>query len=497
MRAVGTASVGMVSIPSKEGWANGPETTMQQRLTWKLAVFVTVGIALVHAAFGYARIEREVALFEGDMRRDHDTMAHALGVAVLSTQERSGRAQALELVADADLATDRAEIRWEDGETGLALPTAQSGLRPHSVITEQGEERVLVSRLPLLLGAEPGALVIQESLTAEEAYVTETVAQSVLMLGVLIACCFVILSVAGWLLIQRPMGVLLAKLQRIGDGHLDQRTELVRRDELGALDSAVVAMCGDLRAVIDAHDQQLDAKLSALQQLRHAERLATVGKLASGVAHELGTPLNVISARAKMIVNGRSEGLEIQSDAAIIVHQTDRITAIIRQLLDFARQRPPRRRPEDLESVCAQAVRMLEPIARKRAVELRVEVMGEGSTAVVDSGQIQQVLTNLVVNGIHAQPEGGVVRVRIGATPPAALEGHARIEVEDEGEGMAPEIEERVFEPFFTTKDVGQGTGLGLSVAYGIVREHGGQITVASEPGRGTRFTIDLPVGDS
>jgi signal transduction histidine kinase len=255
------------------------------------------------------------------------------------------------------------------------------------------------------------------------------------------------------------------------------------------------------------------ARIAAIEQLRHADRLSTVGKLASGIAHELGTPLNVVSGRAQLIAEsvqagasdriGEAAVLDVTDNVRIIVEQTRRMSAIIRQLLDFARRRGVQKASYDLRQLVAQTVSMLQPLAEKRGVALAIEPTATPASAQVDASQIQQVLTNIVVNAIQSMPKGGTVTISLrpsSAQPPGTeiTEGtRFEIAVRDQGDGIAPEVLLHVFEPFFTTKAVGEATGLGLSVAYGIVQEHGGFITVESEPGRGSRFAIHLPRGES
>jgi two-component system, NtrC family, sensor kinase len=177
------------------------------------------------------------------------------------------------------------------------------------------------------------------------------------------------------------------------------------------------------------------------------------------------------------------------------------MTLIIRQLLDFARRRDPERSPADVEACAAQTLSLLSPLAVKRGITLELAAAEPPLTAYLDVGQIQQALTNLVVNGMQAMPKGGKLTVgvrRERAVPPADHGGPAGeylcLWVEDQGVGMSDDVRAHVFEPFYTTKDVGEGTGLGLSVAYGIVREHGGWIAVESYPERGSRFSIYLPL---
>jgi signal transduction histidine kinase len=259
------------------------------------------------------------------------------------------------------------------------------------------------------------------------------------------------------------------------------------------------AMCDRLVEANERAASEVRARMDMLEQLRHADRLMTVGKLASGVAHEIGTPLNVVEARAAMIAEGVGSLDEAAEYAKVIGRATERIARIIRQLLAFARRGTAQKAECDLAVLAKHTVELLEPLASKRRVTLRVSG-GEGSCYVdADAAQVEQVLTNLVMNAIQATERGSVEvelsRERV--APPADVGGpegdYARVVVRDEGRGIEPEHLPHVFEPFFTTKDVGQGTGLGLSISYGIVREHGGWITAASEPGKGATLTFHLP----
>ena len=241
------------------------------------------------------------------------------------------------------------------------------------------------------------------------------------------------------------------------------------------------------------------------------------------MAHELGTPLNVVSGRAELISSGKLSDTEIADSAKAIKTETEKMTTTICQLLDFARRSTPHRVSVDLQQVVRQTLQLLCSIAEKQKVTLssaedsrsspedcRSSAEGGGSsteddgrlTAMVDVGQIQQVLTNLILNAIQAMPEGGPVLVEVSrqrTQPPEGREGkpgqYYCISVRDEGVGISAEDIEHLFEPFFTTKDLGEGTGLGLSISYGIVREHGGWIEAASEPGKGSCFSVYLPQG--
>ncbi len=242
-----------------------------------------------------------------------------------------------------------------------------------------------------------------------------------------------------------------------------------------------------------------EARIAALEQLRHEDRLKTVGRLASGIAHELGTPLNVISGYAGMIAGGGLAPQDVVESAQTIKAQSERIANIVRQILNFARRRPGQRAAVDLQQLARQTLELMAPLAQKQKVKL---VLPEGADPAVvhaDVEQVRQVLLNLVTNAVQAMERGGNVEVTVGPArgplPPDRADAgqYVCVSVRDEGEGIREENLTRIFEPFFTTKGPGKGTGLGLAIAEGIVREHGGWITVESTPGRGSRFCVYLP----
>jgi len=301
--------------------------------------------------------------------------------------------------------------------------------------------------------------------------------------------------VLGMVFIGRPISRLAAKARRIGTGDLSGPLHLAQRDELGELATEINLMCDRLATEKDAREQ-------ATEQLRHADRLTTVGKLASGLAHELGTPLNVVSGRARLIADKEVEGEDAIKSARIVLEQSERMTSLIRQLLDFARPRAPQKAPVNLASLAIRVTELVGTIARKAKVTLVPPPPDDTLSVDADDGQLHQVLTNLVVNAIQASPEGGTVELAcksVELAPPPYIGGAVRrwtaLEVRDTGVGMTEDTRERIFEPFFTTKPIGEGTGLGLSVTWGIVREHGGWIDVASTVGKGSTFTVFLPSG--
>jgi len=242
----------------------------------------------------------------------------------------------------------------------------------------------------------------------------------------------------------------------------------------------------DVAAMVLVEDRS--ALRSLEKQLVRAEKLATVGVLTAGIAHEVGTPLGIIRGRAEILLERAGAGPE-SADLGMIVSQIDRITGIIRQLLDFASAQPVERRPVAL----AEAVRVVEDFVghrfRARRVELRCAVTDGLPPVAANPHQLQQVLLNLLLNACDACAHGGCVRLVVERSAAGAV-----IEISDDGCGIAQEHLNAVFDPFFTTKKRGEGTGLGLPVAASIVQNHGGQISLASDAGQGTRVRVVWPL---
>ena len=343
-----------------------------------------------------------------------------------------------------------------------------------------------------LAGERPGALEITESLAPAHAYRKLILRRSLVLAGAMA----VLGLLMSWLIlvpfVAKPLRSLLEKTERIGAGDFTCDLDLPGRCELSDLAAAMNRMCAQLDTARTSLATESEAKVAALEQLRHSERLAMLGRISSGLAHELGTPLNVVSGRAKMISSGDLKPEEVVDSARIVREQAERMTGIIRQLLDFARRPGGKRQPQHLAPLVGAVVRMLEPTARGARVELVFTAQDDLPQVEVDRNQLEQVLLNLTMNAIQAQPDGGQVRIHVGRR-----DGDLAITVADDGDGIEPDNLAKIFEPFFTTKSAGKGTGLGLSIVQGIVEEHGGTIDAASEPGRGTEFTVVLPAGDT
>lgn len=471
--------------------------------------FLVCGIlsALVYSGVAASREASEVEVAVGE---DLTALGQTLRVAILAVWERDGEARAKDLV----LYTDRdehVEARWtwlDDEVDPAAMPHAdqavitkvRKGETQSWVGKRKGGERVVSVYLPLLReGQRPAALELSRPLVQRSrVFWTEVREQLVASTVVAAFVTFLAVVLTSWI-VSRPLAEVAEQARRIGGGDLSHRLSVQGNDEVSSLVQDLNAMCDQLRDARTRVDDEAKKRIAALEQLRHADRLRTVGTLASGIAHELGTPLAVIAMRAKMVASGEVPKEDAQASCSIIAAQAARVTLIVRHLLDFARRRAPKRARADLGELTERTATLLASLAKKSNVKVLVERQESEVHANVDANQIEQAITNLVINAVHAMPKGGTVTVatRNGraakVSAPADEHDCAIVEIRDEGEGITAEHLDRIFEPFFTTKGVGEGTGLGLSVTHGIIEDHEGWMTATSEVGKGSVFTLFLP----
>jgi two-component system NtrC family sensor kinase len=273
--------------------------------------------------------------------------------------------------------------------------------------------------------------------------------------------------------------------------------EVIYREERPELDEG--AFLTEERSLIDAvarevaliieRKQAEEERIQLHNQLMHADRLATIGQLAAGVAHELNEPLGSILGFAQLV--NKCPGLppEAVPDIEKIVNASLHAREVVKKLLIFARQMPTKKTSVKLNQIVEEGLYFFESRCNKEGIELVRHLSPNLPYTFADSAQLHQVLVNLVVNAIQAMPEGGKLTIQT-----LAGDGFVSLVVEDTGIGMDDEIKKHLFVPFFTTKGVGEGTGLGLSVVHGIISSHGGTIKVESQKGVGSRFEIQLPI---
>jgi signal transduction histidine kinase len=364
-----------------------------------------------------------------------------------------------------------------------------------------GEEPAIVFFIPVAGdGGQPvGAvqLLMLGSFLREEARASRRSIAG--LLAIMIAAITWIILLAAWFGVTRPSRALVRSFRDVGSGDLLSRVPERGRDEFGLLAREFNQMCDRLQEARASLLAEQEERRRIETDLRKAEHMAGLGRLAAGLAHQIGTPLNVIGGRAEALRRSLRGDEEAERKIRIIVEQIARISRTVRGMLDFASRGEPCFAVENPLEVLRAIVEFMEPTLEERKVRLETSLPERAVPVRIDTDQISDVFLNLVKNAAEAMPEGGRLRIAARAAergvPDAEDPARACLEIvfEDTGVGIKPEHMPHVFDPFFTTKDVGEGTGLGLSVCYGIVREHGGRIDLESAEGSGTRVTILLP----
>ena len=301
-------------------------------------------------------------------------------------------------------------------------------------------------------------------------------------------------------LVYVPLGDLASGARRLESGNLDEPIPVRSRDELGHLAEAFNAMMSALRKSREeltewgrTLEQKVAERTRALRlaeaEAVRGEKLASVGLLAAGIAHELNNPLTGVLTFSTLLRKEAAEGSREAEDLDVVIRETRRCATIIRRLLDFAREKAPEKKFASLNTVIEETVRIVERPSHVRDIAIRLDLDPALPDVWIDADLIKQVVMNMLVNAQHAIEGRGHVSVG------TRREGErVEISIVDDGWGIAPADLPRIFDPFFTTKGVGKGTGLGLSVSHGIVQAHGGTIEVESEPGRGSTFRVYLPI---
>ena len=284
-------------------------------------------------------------------------------------------------------------------------------------------------------------------------------------------------------LVLRPIRRVVAMAQKVIGGDLSARVGIRPPGEMGLLCRAVDSMAH----AVEEREELL--KQATRQQVGRSEQLASVGRLAAGVAHEINNPLTGVLAFADLLREKENMDDQDREDLELIIRETKRAREIVKGLLDFARETPQVKTQVNINDLVRQTILLLGKRDALQDIQL-VEALTEPLPQVLgDKNQLQQVLINLSLNACEAMPNGGTLML---AT--SCADGRIVIEVTDTGCGIKQEHLDKVLEPFFTTKPVGKGTGLGLSVSYGIVQQHGGTLEVESQEGKGTTFKVTLPV---
>jgi signal transduction histidine kinase len=494
-----------------------------RHLTTRLVVLLMLALMIITGAYDYVRLERERDRLAELARTDQRVFTETLALAVSRNVRRGRTTEELQELLE--------EIRARPGLVWAAVydpdghvvavsmasgepPTAadqlvHTALRAKATVVEPIHEAggtVFRYIRPFRWSnGRPAALEVRESLERVEKEFARAVRESVVS-RVVVLVFFVLSTVAltRWS-IARPIGTLIRGARAVGAGDLTQRIDIGRRDELGELAEEFNRMAANLQQAHQALVEQSEQRLRLEREVQQAQKLVAVGMLAAQVAHEIGTPLNVISGRAEAVARSLPADHKDRRQLEAIQRQTDRIAGIVRELLDYARPRQPQLRDESLPAVLGRVTDLVDGRCREKSVRLRLELPPDLPPVVGDGDQLQQVFVNLIVNALDASPAGSAIRVTEARQALLPEEGRASVlrgtaerpaiavHVLDEGPGMTKEELDQVFQPFFSTKKRGQGTGLGLPIVEEIVRAHHGEVEMLSVLGHGTEVIVRLP----
>lgn len=285
--------------------------------------------------------------------------------------------------------------------------------------------------------------------------------------------------------IIKPINYLVDVSKKISAGDFTQKVKVESNDELGELEKAYNAMIFGLQE----RDMQIEKETQ--QKLMRSEKLAALGRMAAGIAHEINNPLTGILMYGNFLLKGLAGDKKNLKDAEIIVNETTRCRDLVRQLLDFSREYVPERKNFNINEIIEKAFSIIENQVYFEKIDFIKRLSEKMPSVMIDGNQVEQVLINLMLNAAEAMPDGGAIVVKTETDP---QKKNIIITITDTGCGIPGENIDKIFDPFFTTKEVGKGTGLGLAVSYGIIRAHEGEINVKSKVNKGTTFTIALPV---
>jgi two-component system NtrC family sensor kinase len=303
-----------------------------------------------------------------------------------------------------------------------------------------------------------------------------------------------------WVVVHRPVKQLMAGMHRVAAGDLEYRLPVLWDDELGDLATSFNKMAAEVGGVQAKIEEQVRRKTAELERvyktLLHSEKMASIGKLAATVAHEINNPLFGILTYARLVLRELlkheiPERDEMAEQLQTIERESKRCGDLVKTLLTFSRQAPSIRQPNDLNTVVHRAVLLVQHKLAMQNIELQENLAADLPPALCDANQIQQVVLVLMVNASEAMPKGGRLTVS------TQFDGHTDqcvVRVKDTGAGIPADVLPRIFDPFFTTKEDQNRTGLGLAVAHSIVQQHAGDIVVDSTPGVGTEFQVALPI---
>ncbi|RLB54394.1 MAG: hypothetical protein DRJ42_09235 [Deltaproteobacteria bacterium] len=462
-------------------------------------VVVTVWTSLVLSGYAYFRIERDLTLLENDLARDQELAGRILQESIREALGRGDVDAARALLTAVEEHEQYADVElllWNDagwqGPTGLFPPDlvearVLDGQTTYWPDENDPERLVAYFAVGEVNGAE-GALQVEVSLASEMTFLKNTLVELGAVLAMLAIASFGLAGGMGWFWVGRRVEKLATMARQVGEGKRVEHVVFTQRDELTTLSLEMNRMNDLLEDARATADKEVQRRARLQAELRHVDRLATMGMMMARVAHDIGTPLNVIAGRSRRIARGRVTGPEAQAEAQIAADQAARISESVSQMLKLSRRDGASRARIEASRLLEHVRTLCAPVARDKRVALVLHEDAAELFLHVDALQVEQALINITINAIHASDEGGEVVLRVESRGEMVC-----FSVSDGGPGVSDEARAQIFDPFFTTKPPGEGTGLGLPIAATIIRDHGGELEIDDDYPAGTRFVVLLP----
>jgi signal transduction histidine kinase len=484
------------------------------KVATRITVATAVVVALASAAYAVVdprareaerleQLEREARAVAGPLRLHLETQASAFRTPSEAQLRDLSRATGGWRIAVVPRA--RAEVGVfgiPDAQLGRLRTLLEIPTRSFSGIENDSFFFSVALRAPSAASDEPAVLGMLEIAKSADVVTGSDLGRAIALVVLIVAVTTLMVGALASRFVSRPITKLLSGIDDVAKGDLSHVILSEHDDEIGQIATRFNEMTFSLRESRGETERQNEAKLALEQRLGQTEKLATIGQLAAEIAHEVGTPLNVIAGRAKSIKRKAKDPEAVEKNAEIVAEQTARITRIIQRLLDFTRRKvgAAGKGEVNLNELSLTTMELLAGQFSSAKVKTRLD-RAEGLPRVAgDADRLQPALINLLLNAVQAMPDGGSLTVEtttVRRTRPG-LEGSPEqdfvaISINDTGVGIPEDIRDKIFDPFYTTKDGQGGTGLGLAVCSGIVKEHDGWMELEDSAGGGTVFRVYLP----
>lgn len=478
-------------------------------LSARLTLALSAAALLLFSAVGTWQLRAEEEDLQRAVERDLRYLGRSLQVSFENALRDAQQEDVQETLRELERSDPEVDVLLYDGSGALLAASTGAVPRPHPPASRPRETELrflpdadpiraeLIMPLQIGRGTAAATLVVVRPLDAMHADLAATRLRVVLSVAGFVALVALLTMTLARIWVGGPLARMVRHMQRVRVGDLSPSKLPARRDEVGQTLREFEMLVSDLRETRSRLESEAEARQRLEQGLREVDKLATVGQLAAGLAHEIGSPLQILEGRVAALDAKADEPAETRRIARIVLAQTERITRIVSRLSDVARRPPGRTRVFDPVPPVRLVVDLLEGEARRRGVVLALSSEDQLPPIEGDPDSVQQLTLNLVRNALQASARGGRVEVSLSRGTVSSLHGRSRegvrLEVKDDGAGMDEETRARAFETFFTTRAAEGGSGLGLAVVKGIVDELGGRVELRSEPGRGTTVVADLP----